>query len=377
MSADRPHPGAHSESTSMLFTATTLSRTSAESLKGNRAPLISIVMPVRNERKTLPALLESLAKQDYPTDSFEVLVADGRSEDGTREFVEEYGRSSPMRVLLVDNPGIRSGPGRSAGVRQCSGEFIVFVDGHCHIPSHLLLRDTVRIFEESQADCLSRPQPLLAPVGSPMGQIIANVRASTLGHGRDSLIYDMRYAGFVDPASSGASYRRQVFYTVGLYDESFDACEDVEFNTRVRKAGLTAYTDPALAVYYEPRSNLKALFLQMTRYGSGRVRLARKHPDGISVSQFAPLILLLCCVLAAVAIVILLFHAVPSWLLALACLPVVAYLAAVLASSIALARKHGLGYLLRAPGIYVAIHFGLGCGMLRELLRSAARAFLL
>jgi succinoglycan biosynthesis protein ExoA len=180
----------------------------------------------------------------------------------------------------------------------------------------------------------------------------------------------MRYSGFVDPASSGASYRRHVFEKVGLYDEAFDACEDVEFNTRVRKAGLTAYTDPALAVYYQPRASLKALYLQMIRYGRGRIRLARKHPDGVSASQLVPLVLLLCFALAAVSVAILPFQLVNRWPLALACLPVAVYLAAVLISSIGLAGQHGLGYLLRAPGAYLAIHLGLGSGMLLELFRS-------
>ena len=253
---------------------TTLRR--AQSASAKQMPLISVIMPVRNERKTLPALLNALVSQEYPKDLFEILVADGRSDDGTREYVVGYGLSSPVVVRLVDNPAIRSGPGRNAGISQARGEFIVFVDGHCHIPSLSLLLDTVRLFDESRADCLCRPQPLSAPTGKPMGRVIANVRASSLGHGRDSLIYDMQYSGFVDPASSGASYRRHVFEAIGRYDESFDACEDVEFNTRVREAGMTAYTDPALAVYYEPRSSLKALFLQMSRYGRGRVRLARK-----------------------------------------------------------------------------------------------------
>jgi succinoglycan biosynthesis protein ExoA len=347
---------------------TTSSRAQSASVK--QMPLISVIMPVRNERKTLPALLDSLVNQDYPKDLFEILVADGRSDDGTREFVAEYGLASPVLVRFVDNPAIRSGPGRNAGISQARGEFIVFVDGHCHIPSSSLLLDTVRLFDESRADCLCRPQPLSAPTSKSMGRVIANVRASSLGHGRDSLIYDMEYSGFVDPASSGASYRRLVFEAIGRYDESFDACEDVEFNTRLREAGMTAYTDPALAVYYEPRSSLKALFLQMSRYGKGRVRLARKHPGGISISQFAPMILLLWLALSAISIPIFLLY--PTWPLAIGYLPALLYLIVIVVGSVKLAGRYGLAYLLLAPGVYLAIHLGLGRGMLSEAFRGLA-----
>jgi GT2 family glycosyltransferase len=170
----------------------------------------------------------------------------------------------------------------------------------------------------------------------------------------------MEFAGFVDPASSGASYRREVFERVGMYDEQFDACEDVEFNTRVRKAELKAYTDPRLAIYYAPRKTTRALFRQMSRYGRGRVRLAIKHSDGISASQFAPLVLLGLLLISPAAFLV-------SGLLRFAMLlaPTL-YLALVFGSSIHLAKKLGSRYLWSAPVIYIAIHLGLGAGMLLE-----------
>ena len=322
-------------------------------------PKLSVVMPVKNEIKALPALLEALLDQDC--DAFEIIVADGGSTDGTREFVAQLASTSRVPVTLVDNAKIRSGPGRNAGVRQARGEIIVFLDGHCSIPSRSLLRDTIALFEHTAIDCLCRPQPLLAHAHSSTGKLIAAVRASTLGHGRDSLIYDTQFSGFVDPASSGASYRRQVFDAIGFYDETFDACEDVEFNTRLRKAGMKAYTDPRLTVHYEPRGSLRALTRQMANYGTGRVRLAFKHPDGISLAQFAPLGLLLLTTLAVMSLPFAgLVRTALLFILAL-------YLDLVVVASVQLARKHSARYLWQAPPVYMAIHFGLGWGMLREL----------
>lgn len=325
----------------------------------NPPPKLSVVMPVRNEIKALPRLLQSLLDQEF--DSFEIIVADGGSTDGTREFVAHLAESSRVPLILVDNAKIRSGPGRNAGLRRAAGELIVFLDGHCSLPSRFLLRDTVALFNETGADCLCRPQPLVAPARSAMGEVIAHVRASTLGHGRDSLIYNMHFCGFVDPASSGASYRRAVFSALAPYDESFDACEDVEFNTRLRKHGMTAYTDPRVAVFYEPRTSLRALAKQMSNYGRGRVRLAFKHPDSISLAQAAPLGLY---ALAALMLFSLPFHSIVRTTLLLV---TVLYLTLVLAASVHLAKKHSLRYLWRAPLVYLIIHFGLGLGMLKEM----------
>ncbi len=323
-------------------------------------PFISVVLPVRNEHKTLPGLIREMLEQDYPCERFEIIVADGCSTDGTRELVEHLAAHARVSLRVVRNEGIRSGPGRNAGVRAARGEVILFIDGHCALPSRRLLRDTASLLRETGADCLCRPQPLLAPVPTRMGRAIAAVRASWLGHGRDSLIYDMKFSGFVDPTTSGATYRREVFDLVGFYDERFDACEDCDFNLRVRKQGLRAYTDPRLAVYYEPRATWRGLWKQMIRYGRGRVRLMRKHPDYASAAQIAPMVLLVFFVLALPAALLPMPWSVLFWI------PVALFLAACAVVSVQLARAHGLGYLWRAPAVLLGIYLGLGAGLLLE-----------
>ena len=323
-------------------------------------PFISVVLPVRNESERLPSLLAALEAQDYPCDCFEIVVADGRSTDETRAIVLAAAEQSGMAIRLVDNPGIRSGPGRNAGIQAARGDIILFVDGHCSIPSNKLLRDTVAIFKETGVECLCRPQPLVAPGASQMGRVIAAVRESWLGHGRDSLIYDMDFAGFVDPTTSGATYRREVFERIGPYDEDFDACEDCDFNLRVRKHGYKAYTDPRLAVFYEPRANLKGLLKQMMRYGRGRVRLMKKHPDYVSFSQFAPLVLLLLFTAFVPAAFL-----PPIWKVILWG-PVVLFITLIMTVSCQLALRHSIRYLWQAPAAFLFIYLGLGAGILLE-----------
>src|SRR5262249_23029992 len=160
--------------------------------------------------------------------------------------------------------------------------------GHCYIPGRHLLYDTARLMQEQSAHALARPQPLRAPWNNDFQDVVATVRESALGHGRDSTIYSMTYSGPVDPTSSGATYRRSLFNEIGYYDEQFDACEDVEFNHRVKAAGKSCTIDPTLAIYYVPRASLRGLFRQLSRYGVGRARLHQKHPQAASVSQLAP-----------------------------------------------------------------------------------------
>lgn len=332
-------------------------------------PKISVILPVRNEVRSIGGLLDQLLQQTYPTDRYEILVADGCSNDGTREAVEAKARTAAVAIRVVDNPGIRSGAGRNAGVAAATGDIILFIDGHCEIPSPRLLHDTVLLLEETGADCLCRPQPLIAFSPRGVGKIIADARASALGHGRDSLIYNMTHSGFVPPASSGATYRRPVFERVGMYDESFDACEDVEFNTRVAAAGYKAYSDPRLSVYYEPRNSFAGLFRQMKRYGIGRVRLARKHPESASLSQWAPAVLVAAFVVGILSVAGAI--ALGNWMAAILAFPAAMFLLITVAASFDLGWRYGWRHAVLGPIAYCTIYVGLGTGMWAELMRKA------
>ena len=308
--------------------------------------------------------------QEFETEEFEIIVADGNSSDDTAEQVRGFAFNSPVSVILIENPGVRSSAGRNAGLVRSRGDLVVFIDGHCHLPSQTLLRDTISVFESTKADCLCRPQPLIAPTFSRTGQVIAAARASFLGHGRGSLIYDMKRVGFVDPESSGASYRRQVFETIGMFDERYDACEDVDLNIRLRKGGMVSYTDPRLAVHYEPRGTIRALFKQMLRYGRGRIRLATKHPEMISVNYFLPLFIVAIWISALISLEI---GGVgrPALLGIL-----MAYMGIIMCTSARLAGRCGSRALWQAPVVYLAIHLGLGIGMLAEALSLRWTSFL-
>ncbi len=337
--------------------------TDSKSREMGPLPFISVVIPVRNEEAHLGAVLESLLAQDYPCDRYEILVADGDSTDGTSRVVEKIASGSATRIKLLSNARQRSSAGRNVGVRHSSGELIVFIDGHCYIPSRTLFRDTAETFEKTGADCLCRPQPLSMEGNSFFQNAVAHARATSLGHGRDSTIYDTKFEGPVNPCSAGAMYRRAVFERVGYYDESFDAAEDVEFNYRVFKSGLVSYISPRLEIRYQPRASLSALWRQMMRYGRGRFRLIRKHQDAFSFSQLVPAVFLLWLVVGGIASVV----SRPFSLVFGVSLAV--YGAVVLYFSLGIGRRNGVAYLLVGPLIYPAIHLGLGAGFLAAALQ--------
>ncbi len=327
---------------------------------------ISVVVPVLEEAEFLESVLQELTGQSYPAQMFEVLVVDGGSTDDTISVARGFS-GVHSNVHILDNPARLSSAGRNVGARAAKGDVVLFVDGHCEIPDPRLLENLNRVFQDTRADVACRPQPLETAGMTAVQTAIAAARACPIGHNPWSHIFATEKEGFVDPESSGAAYRRAVFERIGYFDESFDACEDVDFNLRAGGAGLRAFTSPSLTVRYRPRDDMASLFHQMLRYGAGRARLFLKHRGG---ALAGPLLLGIPGVLVALLAVLSGFSETARFALLSVAL---AYVAVVAAASVSVSWKRGAALV---PLVFLALvvtHAGLAAGFWKGLLAGRTR----
>ena len=83
--------------------------------------LISVIVPCRNERQHIDAFCDSALRQQLPAGwRMEVLIADGDSDDGTREHLLQRCAADP-RLVLVDNPGRIVSTGLNACIARARG----------------------------------------------------------------------------------------------------------------------------------------------------------------------------------------------------------------------------------------------------------------
>ncbi len=326
-------------------------------------PSVSVIVPVRNEARSVEQMLRSLLTQDFPRAEFEVIVADGASTDETVPIVRRL-QGEFSNLKLVFNAARLSSAGRNTAIRHATKDVVVVVDGHCHIPGRDYLANVSAAFETSGADCLGRPQPLDITNATPFQLAVSVARSSRLGHNPESDIYS-NDAKFVPPQSTAVAYSRKVFAEVGLFDQDFDACEDVDFNERVHAAGLTCYFTPTVKIVYEPRASFRALFYQLGRYGSGRAKLACKHPRSLSVPALVPPLWVLWVIFGSVVAICSKFFAF-FWLGSL-----VLYASVLLGAAAMLGRGQQLGVAARIPAVFVAIHFGFAWGFWKEVARRS------
>ena len=91
--------------------------------------MISIVVPVKNSKKTLRNLLTSLLDQDFPKTDYEIVLVDDGSSDGSLETIEDIVKSSIVGIKVIKLPeGRGCFHARNKGIEMAEGEIIAFID---------------------------------------------------------------------------------------------------------------------------------------------------------------------------------------------------------------------------------------------------------
>ncbi|HEY5879951.1 MAG TPA: glycosyltransferase family 2 protein [Nakamurella sp.] len=233
-------------------------------------PLISVLMPVRNEQRHVRAALESVLAQNV---SLEVLVVDAMSTDATRDVVESFG---DPRIRILDNPRRVIPAALNLGLAQARGRFVARVDGHMRIaPGHLAAGLAV-LAADPQVAAVGGIR--IAEASSPTGRAIATALGSPFGVG-NSVNHYATTAQDTDHASCGM-YRVEVARGVGGWDEELLVNEDVDFDHRIVQAGYRIRFDPRMKAHWRVRESLPAFARQYRRYGRGKAGMVRKNGRG-------------------------------------------------------------------------------------------------
>ncbi len=248
-------------------------------------PAVSVIVPCRNEKKHIEHGIRSILEQHSPIGGFEVVIVDGMSNDGTREILEQLIRED-SRLRLIDNPSRTTPFAMNAGIRAAQGQFIAIMGAHT-IYSNDYIRTCVELLNEHpEAWCTGGP--IQSKGKSPFGQAVAAAMSHPIGVGNAKHRF-CDYEGYAEGACF-PMFRREVFDTIGFYDEKLTRNQDDELNLRMTQQGGKVFLSPRAACTYFVRDSPSGLFWQYFQYGYYRVAVLRKHRIPASLRQLVPII---------------------------------------------------------------------------------------
>lgn len=318
---------------------------------GPLRPFVSILVPVRNEERSIERCLYSIAAQSYPRDRIEVLVIDGMSQDRTRAIISRFAAETSIDLRLFDNPRLIPAAALNIGLQHARGDLILRVDGHAALGAGYLQR-CVQALDQHAAECAGGV--LLNEGYGTVGRAIAAAMSSPFGVG-GARFRTGGAAGETDTVAFGV-YRSDVFDHLGGFDESLVGGEDDEFNYRLRDAGGLIVLVPDAIAAYTVRGDLRSLARQYFRYGFAKPRVLARHPRQARARQLIPPASAIAGIAAGVAAI----AGRPAALRAL----LGAYALLTTGASVAMGRRHGWRAVPAMPPVFFCMHAAYGLGFL-------------
>lgn len=312
-------------------------------------PSVAVILPTFNEEGFIDECLSSLGSQDYDG-RYEVIVADGRSNDSTRTKIQAWAARLDIRV--VDNPERVQSEGLWLAALSTDADILVRADAHTTYASDYVRR-SVEVLEESGAAAVGGP--MIPQAASRFGGAVTRVMRTPLGIGPGAFHHDGPPRE-VDTVYLGAFQRETFLSFGGMRTLPSHVAEDADFYWRIRQAGGTVLLDPSIRSTYRPRESWAALARQFSRYGRGKADMLFVNGVWPSWRPFAPLALVV-----GLAFAVLVGIAGVWW-------PLMVLTALWLTALLIAARGRPLDLIVAAT-----MHLSYGWGLLSGLFRSPAR----
>lgn len=251
--------------------------------------LVSLCMIAYNEERVLNGLFRDFSMQDYPHDQIEIVLVDSSSTDKTYKMMNEFKNTDYgfANVVIAQCPKRNQATSWNCAIMSASGDVIIRVDAHARIPRNFVSRNIYNINLGEKVVGGGRPNitsdvsswklTLLAAEESLFGSSVASYRRPTAKREyMDSLFH--------------AAYRREVFETVGGFNETLGRTEDNELHYRIRQAGYKLCCCPDIISYQHTRSRLRDMIKQKFSNGKWIGLTVATCPKCLSYYHFAPMI---------------------------------------------------------------------------------------
>lgn len=226
-------------------------------------PKVSVIAPVYNDEKRVGLLIESLLKQDYPKDLYEVIIVDNGSKDQSKEIIQKH----PV-IFLEENDVQSSYAARNKGIAKAQGEILAFIDSDC-VADPQWIKQGVEAIQSRNVDLAAGKVDFIFSPEKSAAEIYDSMTS-------------MRNELYV--SGQGASTTANVFVKAKLFKDfgpfpPVKSGGDIQW-TSARTKGGCRITFAEKAIVHHPTRNLRELLKKALRVGKGSVA-TRKNTGGV------------------------------------------------------------------------------------------------
>ncbi|MCS2481819.1 glycosyltransferase family 2 protein [Bacteroides faecis] len=250
--------------------------------------MLSVIVPIYNEEKYIAKCIDSILEQDFPKDELEIILADGMSQDCTREIVAKYTAKYPF-ISLIDNPKRIAPWAMNLAVKEAKGDVIMRLDAHAIYEKNYFsaLVRALKVYDADNVGAVCRTDVLNK---TPKTLAIREVLSNKFGVGNSTFRTGISGVQEVETVPFGC-WKREVFEKYGMYDVRLVRNQDIELNKRIIRGGGRIVIVPDTYCTYFARENYHEL--AKNNYGNGKWNILTvyytKEMRSLSVRHFVPL----------------------------------------------------------------------------------------
>lgn len=256
-----------------------------ENLKNE--PLVSIVVPVRNEEKYIDKLIDSIKNQNYSLEKLEIIFVDGNSEDKTIKVIEENKKNN-LNIRIIKNPLKIIPISMNLGIKEAKGKYIVRLDAHATYNSEYI-SSAIKTLEEKKEIVSVGGYAYFFPIDRSIKSFVCTkVFASYFATGNKLRVNSKTnlVSKYYDTAVYGA-FRKKELDMVNGYNEKLAVAQDIELYDRLKKLNngkIYVNANMKINYFFKAKTGLD-LFKRQYRISSWIL----KRKQGLRIRHLCPI----------------------------------------------------------------------------------------
>jgi biofilm PGA synthesis N-glycosyltransferase PgaC len=232
-------------------------------------PLVSVVIPARNEEAVIAHTLESVLNLHWP--QLEVIVINDGSVDGTAAQLRHF-EASPNISVITHPTAQGKSVSLNEGIAAASSDVVLILDADARPAKNVLDRLVPHLYHHGDVAAVTG-NPRVANTTRLLAKLQAiefTSTVSTLRRGQSAW-------GRINTVSGIMTVlKRDIVREVGEFS-AYQPTEDIELTWRLQVAGYRCIYEPAAQVAMEAPEDLQKWWAQRTRWSSGLVRVLQAH----------------------------------------------------------------------------------------------------